>query len=77
MSVESAKAFMERMKKDADFAKDVAACKDSKARLDFAKAQGFDFTPKDIRGVCGEISEDDLAKVAGGYCLDAPCLHPI
>ena len=35
MSIESAKAFIERMKTDEDFAKEVKECKDADVRMTF------------------------------------------
>ena len=66
MSIESAKAFLERMKTDEDFAKKVTACKDSDRRMAFIKGEGFDFTVAEISTVKGELSDEDLDLVAGG-----------
>ena len=49
MSIESAKAFIERLNTDVEFARKVAGCKDAKAHMVLAKAEGFDFTPEDIK----------------------------
>jgi len=69
MSVESAKKFIEKVKADEAFAKKVKECKDSEARLAFAKASGFDFTAEEIKGLKTELSDDELDAVAGGGCL--------
>ena len=66
MSIESAKAFLERMKTDEDFAKKVTACKDSDERMAFIKGEGFDFTVAEISTVKGELNDEDLDLVAGG-----------
>ncbi len=48
MSIESAKAFIERMKTDEEFAKKATECRDKKAWQTLAKEAGFDFTIDDI-----------------------------
>lgn len=49
MSVESAKAFIDRMKSGVEFARKVKACKDSKERRTFVKDAGFDFTAAECK----------------------------
>ncbi|MFC1679473.1 Nif11-like leader peptide family natural product precursor [Elusimicrobiota bacterium] len=66
MSVESARAFLEKMKSDKAFAQKFAACKDDQARIALVKAEGFEFTGEEIEGAFGELSEEDLAGVSGG-----------
>lgn len=66
MSMESAKAFVERMKTDADFAQRVTACKSPESRIQLAKAEGFDFTSEEVKEASEELSEDDLELVSGG-----------
>ncbi|MEN6462097.1 MAG: Nif11-like leader peptide family natural product precursor [Syntrophomonas sp.] len=67
MSIHSAKKFIERMKTDEDFAKKVIACKDSEERLAFVKMEGFDFTSAEITQKAGELSDEELERVSGGY----------
>ena len=69
MSIESAKAFVEKMKTDQDFAKKVNTCKDSDARHSLVKSAGFDFTAEELKKVKSELSESDLDSVAGGCNL--------
>ena len=66
MSIESAKAFIERMKVDEGFAKRINECKDSESRMVFAKAEGFDFTIEQIKKVSCELSNEEMELVAGG-----------
>ena len=66
MSLESARAFMERMKTDEDFRKKVTECKDKEDRMSFVKQTGYDFTAEDIGLVKAELIEDELGSVAGG-----------
>ena len=79
MSVESAKSFMEKIKTDEEFAKKVKECKDAEARMAFVKAEGFDFTVEEIKGIQGELSDDELDAVAGGGCkaLDVNVCVPV
>ncbi|MFC1680062.1 Nif11-like leader peptide family natural product precursor [Elusimicrobiota bacterium] len=66
MSIESAKAFIEKMKTDPALSQRIAACKDTAARVALAKAEGFDFTPEEINTVSMELSPEDLEHVSGG-----------
>jgi predicted ribosomally synthesized peptide with nif11-like leader len=68
MSIESAKAFLEKVKSDEDFQKQLAAFKDGAARLEFAKKAGFDFTLDEIAKVKEEqgLADEELDGVAGG-----------
>jgi len=42
MSIEAAKAFIDRIKTDEDFFKKVTQCKDPEACMVFAKREGFE-----------------------------------
>lgn len=81
MSVESAKAYMERIKTDEDFAKKVMECKDQEARMAFVQAAGFDFTSDEIPPLLGELQDDELSNVAGGFssmaCLLSDPRHDV
>ena len=66
MSIESAQAFIERMKTDEDFAKNVTECKDAEARITYVKEAGFEFTLEEVKGVTSELTDDMLDNVAGG-----------
>ncbi len=66
MSIESAKAFIERMKTDAEFARQVASHKDKEERMNFVLAEGFNFSAEDLRQCEAQMTEDELDKVAGG-----------
>ncbi|MFC1679842.1 Nif11-like leader peptide family natural product precursor [Elusimicrobiota bacterium] len=66
MSLESAKAFIDRIKTDEEFAKKVAACKDAETRMALATAEGFEFTAEQIKDASSELSEEDLRGVDGG-----------
>lgn len=66
MSIESAKAFLERMRNDEDFKKELEEQASAEARVNFVKAQGFDFTKEDINLLKGELSDEELDVVSGG-----------
>ena len=48
MSIESAQAFIERMKTDEEFARKVTECADAKSRQAYVRGEGFDFSAGDI-----------------------------
>jgi predicted ribosomally synthesized peptide with nif11-like leader len=66
MSIESAKAYIERMKTDEDFRKKVTDCKDTEARKAFVMKEGYDFSKEDMEMVKVELGDDDLEAVVGG-----------
>ncbi|MDD2582923.1 MAG: Nif11-like leader peptide family natural product precursor [Desulfuromonadaceae bacterium] len=74
MSIESAQTFLERMKTDEEFAKNVTECKDSEARMSYVKEAGFDFTLDEVKTVTNELTDDMLDQVAGGtgWCGGSP-----
>ena len=73
MSIESAKAFIERMKTDEEFNNRVSTAEDQKARIALVKAEGFDFSVEDINAVKSELTGDDLDAIAGGGCNYDAC----
>lgn len=76
MSVESAKAFIEKVKSDEEFAKKVMECKDADGRLALSKDAGFDFTTEEITEVGSELDDGELDAVAGaGSCRCTSWLH--
>ena len=70
MSIESAKAFLERVKNDEDFRKELEAQASAEERIKFVKAQGFDFTKEEIDSQKEELSDEELEAVAGGCMYD-------
>ncbi len=66
MSIESAKAFLERVKNDEDFRLELEGKTSLEERIKFAKAQGFDFTKDEISEVTDSLSDEQLDAVAGG-----------
>jgi len=65
MSLEAAKAFVERMKNDEDFRKKVNECKDNEARKAFVLKDGFEFTAEELKQVGDELSDGELNLVVG------------
>lgn len=71
MSLEEVKRFAEAVKKDDALQKELKAKGgDEAAVADFAKSKGFDFSADELKGFAaekkGELSEEQLDKVAGG-----------
>ncbi len=73
ISIESAKAFLERVKTDEDFRVKLEGKTSLEERIKFAKAQGFDFSKEDIKAVTSELSDDELDAVAAGSWKDVGC----
>ena len=72
MSVEQAKAFMEKLDSDKTFLTQVAGAGSDESRLELAQEAGFNFTTEELASAMGEsaseeLSEDELEGVAGGY----------
>ncbi len=68
MSIESAKAFVERMKNDEDFSKEVGEKSSPENRMKFVKESGFDFSKEELETVQEkmQLTEDELESLAGG-----------
>jgi predicted ribosomally synthesized peptide with nif11-like leader len=66
MSIESAKAFLERMRNDEDFRKSVEEIATAEERMEYVKEAGFDFTKDEIASHKDELTEEELVKAAGG-----------
>ena len=66
MSIESAKAFLERVKNDEDFRKSVGEIVKAEERMDFIKKAGFGFTKKEIEKVKSELTDEQVDMIAGG-----------
>ncbi len=67
MSIESAKAFVDRMKTDEDFSKEVGEKSSPEDRMIFLKESGFDFSKEEFEQVKPELSDDDLESLSGGH----------
>ncbi|MEI6449731.1 MAG: Nif11-like leader peptide family natural product precursor [Actinomycetes bacterium] len=65
MSVDQAKAFVERMKSDEAFSARVMAEEDVEARMALILAEGFDCSAEEIASL-QELGDAELDAVAGG-----------
>ena len=72
MSIESAKEFLERVKNDEDFKKEVAEIATAEKRMEFVKTQGFDFKKEELDTITSELDDDELDFVSGGI-FDSEC----
>ena len=66
MSIESAKAFMEKMKNDQQFSKAIMAETTTESRMTLAHGAGFHLTAEEMAQSTEELTDDDLEKVVGG-----------
>ncbi len=66
MSIESAKAFLEKVKDDEDFRNSVGKIATAEERMEYLKGAGFDFTKDEIATLNDELSAEELDIVAGG-----------
>lgn len=67
MSIESAKAFIDRMKTDEAFANKMKECKDAETLLSLVEREGFDFTSVEISLATNELSDEQLDDITGGW----------
>jgi predicted ribosomally synthesized peptide with nif11-like leader len=65
MSLESAKAFIDRMNSDKEFAKKLFECKGEAAQKAFIEAAGYSFTREEFNELV-ELSDEQLEAVSGG-----------
>lgn len=57
MTIESAKLYMERMRKDPDFRRRVNECEDQAANWAYLRENGFDFTVDEFKLAQKEVYE--------------------
>ena len=78
MSLDQARAFIEKMKSDEEFRGRIMAIEAVDARLAAASDAGFEFTEAEVKEVQSELSNDDLDQAAGGANLweqrHVPCV---
>ncbi len=75
MSIESAKAFMERVVNDEDFRKEVGEIATAVERIAFVTAAGFDFTKEELENVREktQLTDNEVGSLAGGG--EGPCVY--
>lgn len=66
MSIESAKAFLQRMKTDREFATQLSELKNSAESRKFIQSAGYNFTDEELKACSAELTDDELDSVAGG-----------
>ncbi len=66
MSLDQARAFVEKMKSDEAFRDRILAIEDVDARLAAASSAGFQFTETEVKEVQSELSDAELDSAAGG-----------
>jgi len=66
MSIESAKAFMEKMTKDQEFAQKIMAETTTESRMALARDAGFHLTAEEMAQATEELTDDVLDQVVGG-----------
>ena len=71
MTVESAKAFLEKAKADEAFRKAVGEIATKEERMEFMNKAGFDFTKEELEETRSELSDAMLNEVAGGQSAPA------
>ena len=73
MSIESAKAYIERVMTDEAFKVRIEAAPGREARMSLAEEEGFDFSEEDIKGITVGSSGNDWDQCAGASagCLAA------
>lgn len=66
MSLEAARRFVDRLKRDDDFRRRVLATDDLEARLATIRAEGFDCTADEIAEEGRLLDTEDLAGISSG-----------
>ena len=66
MSIESASAFLKRVKTDEAWSEALKGAGGKDERRAMTRAEGFDFTKEELHLVKSELSDDDLDAVVGG-----------
>ena len=69
MSMQNARDFLTKVRKDEEFRKGLGGCKGSAERLEYAQGAGFEFTSDEIKAASSELQDADLEVIAGG----GPC----
>ncbi len=67
MSLDSAKAFIEKITSDEGFKERVMTIEDVAERLKLINSEGFLCTEEEIKAVSNELSDEELDEAAGGW----------
>lgn len=65
--MESAKAFVERIKTDQEFASKMNQCKNPEEFKDYIAKAGFNFTQEEVSMVNNILEDDQLEEILGGF----------
>jgi predicted ribosomally synthesized peptide with nif11-like leader len=71
MSEEQLKAFWEAVQADTSLQEKLRAATDADSIASIAKEAGFEITADEVKEAQGELSEEQLKGVAGGFCGSA------
>ena len=66
MNIESAKAYLERIKNDPGFASKVAGLGSPEEKAALIKAEGFDLSGEEVSQLRGALSDDELGQISAG-----------
>jgi len=72
MSIESAKAFMERMTTDLEFAKKITDVTNAADRMTMVKEAGYDFSSQEMESLKQALTDEELEEVVGGLGVHPP-----
>ena len=67
MSKEQIKAFLAKVKTDANLQEKLKAAEDTNAVTAIAKEAGFSISADDLKNAQAELSEEEVESIAGGY----------
>ncbi|MCP4293427.1 MAG: Nif11-like leader peptide family natural product precursor [bacterium] len=67
MSIESAKAFVERLKTDENFGKECSEKSSPEDWVKFAKDNGYDFSKEEFEQVKSVLCDEELDSLGGGH----------
>ncbi len=70
MSEEQLKAFWEAVQADTSLQEKLRAATDADSIASIAKEAGFEITAKEVEEAQGELSEEELSGVAGGFSAE-------
>lgn len=73
MSIESVKAYFERIETDEEFRKRVMALRSPEERHQYILSEGFSFTVEEIQSMRDELSEEELDRIAAGIIVGVCC----
>lgn len=67
MAMISAKLFIERLKNNAQFAKEIKSARDGDSRKQLLKSAGFSFTREELYMTCAGLSQGEVDLIAVNY----------